>query len=172
MNLPPFASCRNLAGNSLNGSFPSELLNCSTKLQVMWVSKKKEKMLFYYKSLNNFVNVGLLHGWTFDLRRTFFSSKNFRIQIISLNRVIKFVGVKFTKPSNLSWIKFKRIQALDWHCHWLFNILCRNCDRNAFSGALNMNVNTSALSGELSMVNNDISELIPSWESGIYSPVL
>jgi hypothetical protein len=35
-----------------------------------------------------------------------------------------------------------------------------------------MNVNTSALSGELSMVNNDISELIPPWESGIYSPVL
>jgi hypothetical protein len=35
-----------------------------------------------------------------------------------------------------------------------------------------MNVNTSALSTELSMVNNDISELIPSWESGIYSPVL
>jgi Leucine-rich repeat (LRR) protein len=72
----------NLAGNSLNGSFPSELLNCSTKLQVI------------------------------------------------------------------------------------------NCDGNAFSGALNMNVNTSALSGELSMVNNDISELIPSWESGRYSPVL
>ncbi|CAM6080063.1 unnamed protein product [Sphagnum tenellum] len=72
----------NLAGNSLNGSFPSELLNCSTKLQEI------------------------------------------------------------------------------------------NCDRNAFSGALNMNVKTSALSGELSMVNNDISELIPSWESGINSPVL
>jgi hypothetical protein len=64
MNLPPFASCRNLAGNALNGSFPSELLNCSTKLQVMRVLKKNEKMLFYYKSLNNFVNVGLLHGWS------------------------------------------------------------------------------------------------------------
>ncbi|CAM6012091.1 unnamed protein product, partial [Sphagnum balticum] len=72
----------NLAGNALNGSFPSELLNCSTKLQVI------------------------------------------------------------------------------------------NCDGNAFSGALNVNVNTSALLGELSMVNNDISELIPPWESGIYSPVL
>jgi hypothetical protein len=35
-----------------------------------------------------------------------------------------------------------------------------------------MNVDTSALSGQPSMVNNDISELIPSWESGIYSPVL
>ncbi|KAH9544948.1 hypothetical protein CY35_12G021800 [Sphagnum magellanicum] len=72
----------NLAGNALDGSFPSELLNCSTKLQVI------------------------------------------------------------------------------------------NCDGNAFSGALNMNVNTSASWGELSMVKNDISELIPSWESGIYSPVL
>jgi hypothetical protein len=47
-----------------------------------------------------------------------------------------------------------------------------NFDQNKFSGILDVtNINTSHLVGEISLANNNITDLIPSWESGTYSPV-
>jgi hypothetical protein len=55
-----------------------------------------------------------------------------------------------------------------WHC-----FVCRNFDRNAFNGVLNMTINTSLTGTTLfSIVENKISELMPSWDSGKYTPVL
>ncbi len=49
----------------------------------------------------------------------------------------------------------------------------RNFDQNKFSGILDVtNINTSHLVGEISLANNNITGLIPSWESCTYSPVL
>jgi Leucine-rich repeat (LRR) protein len=59
----------------------------------------------------------------------------------------------------------------------LFNYLQKlqiiNFDRNAFNGVLNMTINTSLTGTTLfSIVENKISELMPSWDSGKYTPVL
>ncbi|KAH8958446.1 hypothetical protein BDL97_06G024500 [Sphagnum fallax] len=59
----------------------------------------------------------------------------------------------------------------------LFNYLQKlqiiNFDRNAFNGILNMTINTSLTGTTLfSIVENKISELMPSWDSGKYTPVL
>ncbi len=54
-----------------------------------------------------------------------------------------------------------------WHC-----FVCRNFDGNAFNGVLNMTINTSLAIKEFSIVRNNISELIPTWDTGIYTPVL
>ncbi|KAH8955710.1 hypothetical protein BDL97_07G001800 [Sphagnum fallax] len=57
------------------------------------------------------------------------------------------------------------------HCSPMLEVI--NFDHNNFSGILNVtNINTSHLVGEISLANNSITELIPSWESGTYSPVL
>ncbi|KAH8958465.1 hypothetical protein BDL97_06G026000 [Sphagnum fallax] len=57
----------------------------------------------------------------------------------------------------------------------LFNCLqiqVINFDGNAFDGVLNMTINTSLASKIFSFVRNNISELIPTWDTGIYTPVL
>ncbi|KAH9558758.1 hypothetical protein CY35_06G023800 [Sphagnum magellanicum] len=58
----------------------------------------------------------------------------------------------------------------------LFNCLKKlqviNFDRNAFNGVLNMTINTLPATIEFSIVRNNISELIPTWDTGIYTPVL
>lgn len=54
-----------------------------------------------------------------------------------------------------------------WHC-----FVCRNFDGNAFDGVLNMTINTLLASTEFSIVRNNISKLIPTWDTSIYTPVL
>ncbi|CAK9229289.1 unnamed protein product [Sphagnum troendelagicum] len=58
----------------------------------------------------------------------------------------------------------------------LFNCLKKlqviNFDGNAFNGVLNMTINTLLPSIEFSIVRNNISELIPTWDTAIYTPVL
>ncbi|KAH8958471.1 hypothetical protein BDL97_06G026500 [Sphagnum fallax] len=47
-----------------------------------------------------------------------------------------------------------------------------NFDGNAFNGVLNMTINTLLPSIEFSIVRNNISDLIPTWDTAIYTPVL
>ncbi|CAK9877816.1 unnamed protein product [Sphagnum jensenii] len=58
----------------------------------------------------------------------------------------------------------------------LFNCLKKlqviNFDGNVFNGVLNMTINTLLPSIEFSIVRNNISELIPTWDTAIYTPVL
>ncbi|KAH9558767.1 hypothetical protein CY35_06G024400 [Sphagnum magellanicum] len=58
----------------------------------------------------------------------------------------------------------------------LFNCLKKlqviNFDHNAFNGVLNMTINTLPTTIEFSIVRNNISELIPTWDTGVYTPVL
>jgi Leucine-rich repeat (LRR) protein len=58
----------------------------------------------------------------------------------------------------------------------LFNCLQKlqviNFDDNAFDGVLNMSINTSLANTKFSIVRNNISKLIPTWNTGIYTPVL